>query len=124
MLPHTESILSSNNIAGIVSIGAVWGTELMSLLVEKSLQHSFDLVIMADVLYHCEDFEELIASIRACCKHGTMIYISFEQRRKQLDIFFQKVEELSVLVESLKYVIENSVTGREVTFFILKYKLL
>jgi predicted nicotinamide N-methyase len=60
-------------------------------------QTRYDRVLMADVLYHVEDFNALINTVVLCIKPKGVLVLSFEQRRKNLDSF---VETLSSLFHS------------------------
>ena len=54
-------------------------------------QTLYDLVIMADVLYHVEDFQPLIDTIIACLKPSGAAIICYEQRRRDLSPFFKSI---------------------------------
>lgn len=48
----------------------------------------FDRIIMADVLYHLEDFGPLVRTVMGCIAPKGVLVICYEQRRKNLDPFF------------------------------------
>lgn len=54
----------------------------------------YDRVLMADVLYHVEDFTALIRTVICCIKPRGVLILSFEQRRKNLDSFVETVTSL------------------------------
>lgn len=54
----------------------------------------YDRVLMADVLYHVEDFTALISTVICCIKPRGVLVLSFEQRRKNLDSFVQTLISL------------------------------
>ncbi|CAM9486615.1 unnamed protein product, partial [Ectocarpus fasciculatus] len=89
VLPHTKAVFSRNNVAATF-VSATWGCDFIEQVYNL---RPFDNIIMSDVLYHCADFDDLISSIRSCSTIGTKIYVSFEQRRKNLDDFFDKLQK-------------------------------
>ena len=48
----------------------------------------YDRIIMADVLYHLEDFGPLVSTVMGCIAPKGVLVICYEQRRKNLDPFF------------------------------------
>ena len=54
----------------------------------------YDRVLMADVLYHVEDFTALINTVVCCIKPKGVLVLSFEQRRKNLDPFVEALSSL------------------------------
>lgn len=48
----------------------------------------YDRIIMADVLYHLEDFGLLVSTVMGCIAPKGVLVICYEQRRKNLDPFF------------------------------------
>jgi predicted nicotinamide N-methyase len=57
-------------------------------------QTRYDRVLMADVLYHVEDFTALINTVVLCIKPKGVLVLSFEQRRKNLDSFVETLASL------------------------------
>ena len=48
----------------------------------------FDRIIMADVLYHQEDFGPLVSTVMGCIAPKGVLVVCYEQRRKNLEPFF------------------------------------
>ena len=48
----------------------------------------FDRIIMADVLYHLEDFSPLVSTVMGCIAPKGVLVVCYEQRRKNLEPFF------------------------------------
>ena len=80
---------------------------------EKSNIKLFDRIIMADVLYHTEDFVPLITTIMNTISLKGVVIICYEQRRKDLNFFFDLLIPLfhchdkhTIVIES-KIIIDN-----------------
>lgn len=54
----------------------------------------FDRIIMADVLYHLEDFGPLVSTVIGCIAPKGVLVVCYEQRRKNLDPFFNTLTSL------------------------------
>ena len=67
----------------------------------------FDRIIMADVLYHIEDFVPLISTIMNSISQKGIVVICYEQRRKNLNIFFNLIIPLFHSHEKHTIVIER-----------------
>ena len=121
VLPFTLDSLAMNNVRATRSVAAVWGEECVRLACggdELSWDDSsssssssssnttgrssssgssdnnkmlYDLVIMADVLYHVEDFQPLIDTIVSCLNSSGAAIICYEQRRRDLSPFFKSI---------------------------------
>lgn len=111
VLPFTIEAFGANNIVAHACIGARWGADFVSQAELAGWAHSFDSVVMADVLYHCEDFDDLIASILVCSKRSTTVYVAYEQRRRNLDSFFGSLEKHFLILSTTKYTVPSSSTG-------------
>lgn len=57
-------------------------------------QTLYDRVVMADVLYHAEDFSALISTVVHCIKPKGVLVLVYEQRRKNLDSFVTALASL------------------------------
>lgn len=91
VIKHTEHCLRSNNVHDFLLAAHCWGDEMVQQTTEGQ-QRCFDLVVMADVLYHTDDFEVLIKTITECVKsEGGDVIIFYEERRKNIDTFFDKL---------------------------------
>jgi predicted nicotinamide N-methyase len=82
IVPYSMSTLSKCGVPAedVVSFSGKWG-ELDPVTI------MYDFVIMADVLYHAEDYSQLINTIQSFCKPSSTVIIAVEQRRKCLDEF-------------------------------------
>ena len=58
---------------------------------DKNSMILYDLIIMADVLYHTNDFLALVTTILSCISTNGLVVICYEQRRKDLSIFFELI---------------------------------
>lgn len=90
VLPHTERVLAANGFVDTVErVDARWGADFLP----GAAQHSFDVVVMADVLYHCTDFADLITAIyvASSLESTSYVIVAFEQRRRNLDSFFAEM---------------------------------
>ncbi len=70
VLPRSSELLASNGIF-FVGFEGRWGPTFVDAIKEANESHNFDNVIMADVLYYCEDFNDLLESILICSKPAT-----------------------------------------------------
>jgi 2-polyprenyl-3-methyl-5-hydroxy-6-metoxy-1,4-benzoquinol methylase len=121
VLDYTREVFKGNTVSSSF-IGAKWGSDFSAQVDALGLAHSFDYVVMADVLYHCTDFSDLISSIRACARPGTKIYICYEQRRKNLDSFFSTVSKYFSRTSADSYIITNSSSGVLTHINVIKYE--
>ena len=85
LLPNnffTQNNFSSQNdsLSGSLS-GSLGGCEI----------ELYDRVIMADVLYHVEDYGPLILTIVNTISPKGIVVICYEQRRKNLNLFFDQI---------------------------------
>ena len=119
-----------NNAKRTVFIDEVWGNECREKIESASNHSNFDIVIMADILYHCEDFSELVRTIESSYSSGgTDIIICFEKRRRDMKDFFDLIgqnKELS-LVKVHVYSVVGPVhvdceASAEVKFYIHHYR--
>lgn len=103
VIPHTSTGFANNNASIIPMIAARWGEDCIKKARDYCKSRSidcFDKVIMADVLYHTEDFTDLIATtvslIRTtdnASRHGCVI-VCYEQRRKDVSSFISTMDAL------------------------------
>jgi predicted nicotinamide N-methyase len=92
VMPHTKGVLSANGcLSAVECIEARWGPDLLASSSLESQERLFDTVVMADVLYHCTDFNDLIASVQRSTRNApsSFVLVAFEQRRRNLDSFFE-----------------------------------
>ena len=88
IVPHTRSNLQRNNCLDITVISAFWGNDLLNECEKLDILSTFDMIIMADVLYHEEHMPELMESILRSMSPSCKIVICYEQRRKDLNKLF------------------------------------
>ena len=75
----------------------LWGQELADKIINATEQRRVDVILMADVLYHKEHFDDLLTTIRNLLQPSTgQLIMVFEQRRKDLSTF---VNELALLFD-------------------------
>eukprot|EP01038_Epipyxis_sp_PR26KG_P007921 gene7921-10751_t len=105
----TPSSLNDNNNK-IYLVEGLWGHQLTSNLLSISNNNKFDLIIMADVFYHEENFENLkymIISTLTCESYGRLIFC-FEQRRKDLSLLISEIMSMFLSCKIYKYEIKLS----------------
>ena len=78
-----------------------------NLKYEKKNIKLFDRIIMADVLYHLEDFLPLISTIMNSVTLKGIVVICYEQRRKNLNVFFDLIIPLFHSHEKHTIIIEK-----------------
>jgi predicted nicotinamide N-methyase len=93
ILPESQQRIEQNNVTAKF-IGGRWGEELSSAILSHAEGKAFDLIVMADVLYHPEHFADLIGTIRKCSKSGTEVLIVFELRRRDLEAYLLSLTAL------------------------------
>ena len=101
-----------------------WGKSCAEMAVAVNGGAAFDLVICADVLYHCEDFIALIDLIEfTCSKSSCNLIVSFEQRRKDLTPFFDQLLQIPgiELAGKQKYLIKDECSGASILFNIYTF---
>lgn len=120
VLSYTTEVFKNNNVTAKF-VGARWGSELYETELKDS---AFDYIVMADVLYHCSDFDDLISSIVLCSKPFTQVYICYEQRRRNLEEFFGTLEKHSFirLPTSGQCTVINKSNGIKTDIHLLKYE--
>lgn len=64
----------------------------------------FDRIIMADVLYHLEDFGPLVSTVIGCIAPKGVLVVCYEQRRKNLEPFFNTL--ITLFHSHEKHIIE------------------
>ena len=96
-----------------------WSKSCGRSLVHENNGLKFDYVIMADVLYHVEDFPTLKDTIMECLREDKgQVIICYEQRRKDLSEFFRVLlDEDLVLMNTIQ---EFSLQGENA---LIKYYL-
>jgi protein N-lysine methyltransferase METTL21A len=93
ILPESQQRIDQNNVTAKL-IGGKWGDELCSAILSQTQKRAFDLIVMADVLYHPEHFSDLVTTITKCSKIGTEVLIAFELRRRDLEAYLITLSEL------------------------------
>jgi predicted nicotinamide N-methyase len=131
VVPYTLDMLRKclkiQTLMQIDVLAGKWG----ELELEQTHRHAYDLVMMADVLYHTEDFTALVSMIASLCKTTADIIVVAEQRRKSLDSFvLAMVGAGFVLDKHVKYCVvssdsaEDDSVGKKVTeFHIWQFKV-
>lgn len=92
----------------ICTVGGFWGSNLLQQTVDSELlsDKKFDLVVMADVFYHEEHFEDLLLTIFSLLASGGDVVIVFEQRRKNLSELLLSIANRGFQVKKVhKYII-------------------
>lgn len=144
VVQHTQCCCETNDVRHTtVCLAKEWGgNDCIDALLLTNKGEYFDLIIMADVLYHCTDFLHLVQTILGCSRTsslqlngngGTDIIICFEKRRADLRDFFElferQAENVSVsLVQVYRYSVIGPIgvddkSSAEVNFYIYHYKL-
>lgn len=91
ILPECQFRMTQNNVSANY-VGGLWGQELSQKILASSQDH-FDLIVMADVLYHPEHFPDLNTTIFTCSKVGTELIVVYELRRRDLESYFTNLSE-------------------------------
>jgi predicted nicotinamide N-methyase len=85
-IQHQLSLISQNiSQSSFFSIAALWGKEAVAIIQKEASINKTSLIIMADVLYHCEHFQVLLDTIFGLLKEEGDLILSFEQRRKDVN---------------------------------------
>jgi predicted nicotinamide N-methyase len=95
VIPWTSECCKTNN-SNIVLVGSNWGEECVTMIGRK-----FDMIIMADVLYHPDAFDALICTIVNCCHDRSSVWICYEKRRRDLSHFFSQCDK-HLTIESIQ----------------------
>jgi predicted nicotinamide N-methyase len=136
VMPHTKTVLSENGcLEAVECIEAKWGPDILA---SASRERPFDVVVMADVLYHCTDFADLIASVQNAMSDapGSCVVVAFEQRRRNLDSFFEEMtgsyrthrgaegdSRAGFSVDKvLKHCAKNNISGAECSLYLVVFK--
>jgi predicted nicotinamide N-methyase len=108
-----------NGVENADFVAGRWGQCCAEMAVAANGGVAFDLVICADVLYHCEDFFALIDLIQlSCSKSSCHLIVSFEQRRKDLTKFFNQLLQIPgiAIVRKQKYLIKDECNDAIIVF--------
>jgi predicted nicotinamide N-methyase len=146
VLPHTEHCLRMNGCHGVIdSFAALWGPECIQAIVQLRGANAdtavaaaakksdcrppaiFDFIIMADVLYHANDFQLLISTIESCLSARGTLIISYEQRRRDLAPFFDQLHQHFQLKQLYNHtvrqcIVHESENQRETAFVLRVYE--
>ena len=88
VVAHTTECVLTNG-ATIEVIPSRWGEQCVADCVARNRDGAkFDMVLMADVLYHAHDFTSLVDTIVNLCADNATVFISYEMRRRDLTEFF------------------------------------
>jgi 2-polyprenyl-3-methyl-5-hydroxy-6-metoxy-1,4-benzoquinol methylase len=112
VIDHTKSCFDMNFICASF-VSDTWGAGCIEKL--KAVSHGFDVIIMADVLYHPEHFEDLALTITSCLLSKGSIIASYEQRRRDISHFFTFLISSGLFSEAYKiseYSIPRSIDGQ------------
>ncbi len=97
-----------------------WGSELTLRILSLSAPQKVNCILLADVLYHVEDFTTLLETIKECLEVGSgQLVLVYEQRRRDLTEIVHEFVQLFYKCECYKYTVCNEESeGRSVDFFI------
>jgi predicted nicotinamide N-methyase len=101
IVPECQLRMEQNEVSADY-VGGLWGEELSQRILSRS-QDWFDLIVMADVLYHPEHFTDLNTTILTCSKVGTELIVVYELRRRDLESYFTALSEHFETIASLCY---------------------
>jgi hypothetical protein len=120
VISHTKECCSMNEVRDVDYIVGRWSPECADSALATNGGQTFDFVICADVLYHCEDFSILVSFINQCStKSPCNLIISFEQRRRDLTPFFEELLQTTRFrtVRRRRYIVKDD-QKKETTFFV------
>lgn len=90
ILTHTQEGCKANDVE-LVCVAGKWGKEFVHTVRTVCKLGSFDLIVLADVLYHTEHFTDLLQTLYHLSSPWTVIVLVYEQRRKKLGDFVQNL---------------------------------
>ena len=102
---------------------ARWGNDAITKLTKSN--QSYNYVMISDVLYHVEDFADLLDTILKCVykpnssspsSSPSMVIISYEKRRKNVNFFFEKLERYFRSHKMFVYQIQSSDSNSDTKF--------
>lgn len=93
-------------------ISCPWGSDCVSMAA-SIIPHQpfFDLILLADVLYHTEHFDTLLFTVTSLLAGNGTVLLCFEQRRKDLSQFVGKLCAKFVHKQVYEYRIKPRVTS-------------
>lgn len=101
VIEQSQSRIEQNHLLAQY-ISGLWGNELAKQILERS-KDAFDMIVMADVLYHPEHFQDLNVTILTCSKVGTEVIIVYELRRRELESYFTSLRDNFEILKVLHY---------------------
>jgi predicted nicotinamide N-methyase len=118
VLAHTSTCLSINNAKADL-FGCKWGRESGRFIASK--HEYFDYIVMSDVVYNPDCFDDLLDTIVACSSPGTRILLSYEKRRLDLKIFLNSIIQFYTLENVTIYEVDNRENGRKTEFLLYEF---
>jgi predicted nicotinamide N-methyase len=91
---YSLACIESNTMncgSNVIGIPALWGIDCIQKVNQVTTQSKSNIVIMADVFYHEEHFEDLLLTIDSLLEEKGSLIVSVEQRRKNLLPIIQKI---------------------------------
>ena len=102
----------SQNFHEIVGVSAFWGTDCITaatkLLKETSTVDKVHVILMCDVFYHEEHFEDLLQTIQSLLASEGILMFAFEQRRKDLLPMVQSIVAMFSSCKIFQYSIASN----------------
>lgn len=96
-----------------------WGADLVSRVLSLSHTRKVNCILLADGLYHTEDFTSLIETISGCLEIDTgQLLLVYEQRRKDLTKVVNEFARLFRECECYKYTIVAEVGARSADIYV------
>ena len=110
IINETKQRLEQNQVIGRYLSGK-WNEELIRKIQEETAHNLFDLIIMSDVLYQTEYFNDLYNVILNSSKIGTEVIITYEVRRLDLTSFFERLSTIFQIEKIICYEVEKQITN-------------
>lgn len=119
VIPWSQECCNQNNTIATY-VGGLWGYDCISKITQNNTL-KYNYIIMADVLYHSDNFNDLILTIKECCDINTNILISYEKRRKTLDDFINKMKQYFIIENIKVFQIISDITGKQTDIYLYKF---
>lgn len=97
----------------VAALPCLWGDEGVADIVkriERSRNERIEWIVMADVLYHQEDFQSLLTTVKGLLLEGGNVLLAFEQRRKDVSAFLLQLRSLFRSCHVNEYAIKRDET--------------
>lgn len=107
---NSSSNLTSSLNCEMIALPCLWGDEGVANIVkrlERSCNEKIEWMVMADVLYHQEDFHSLLIMVNGLLIEGGNVLLAFEQRRKDVSAFLLQLRSLFRSCHVNEYSIER-----------------